>query len=233
MAKTPYLDAQKLAAILADGGYLQSVTLTQASNLLLLSACHVIRMRWLWQNPIAPISDALYITILEYIEQAEAQLMMNTSIGSIFPSVAIINDDSYLVLAGQSVLQSDYPLLAAAVPTQWLSGGNINLPDMRDTFVQGAANLADIGGLDGENTVTLTEAQMPSHTHIQNPHTHSDNTVFDTPLVAAPGPEPVSFVLPTITQTGSTAATNQPAGGGEAHNNVPLSLQVVWYIVAR
>lgn len=233
MAKTPYLDAVRLAEILADGGYLQTVQMTQATNLLLLSALHVIRMRWLWQSAIQPISDTLWVTIQDYIEEAEAQLMSNFLVGSIFASVAIMNESNILLLAGQTILQADYPELAAVVPPTWLAGSDIQLPDMRDTFMQGAANAGELGAIQGENEVTLTVAEMPAHSHVQNPHWHSYSTVFDTPLVAAPGPEPVSFVLPSVSNTASVVATNQNTGGDSAHNNVPLALQVAWYIVAR
>ena len=233
MAKTPYLDAIKLASILSDGGYSTLVSMSEASNLLLLSGLVVLRMKWLWENPIAPISDALYNLILEFIEEAEADLMTNINVGTIFPSVALLTDPQFLLMFGQLVPQVDYPELTTAVPPVWLVGSDIQIPDMRDTFVQGAQGLGDFGTVMGENDVTLTEAEMPSHTHIQNPHSHTYNDETIIPFLAVPGPEPVSLVTPIPAVTGGATAINQSTGGGGAHNNVPLSLQVAWYIVAR
>lgn len=53
-----------------------------------------------------------------------------------------------------------------AIPTGWfLCNGQNGTPDLRDRFIVGAGTTYAIGATGGANTVTLTEAQMPSHTH--------------------------------------------------------------------
>lgn len=102
----------------------------------------------------------------------------------------------------------------------------------------------------GSSTVTLTENQMPSHTHTQNAHHHGNNTsgwkwvsvkgdnwayTSQRQMSSVSG----SYYYPysstnkagivESTETGDTTATNQNKGGGQAHNNMPPYLVVnVW-----
>ena len=53
-----------------------------------------------------------------------------------------------------------------AVPTGWaLCDGQNGTPDLRNRFIVGAGSTYAVGATGGSNTVTLTTAQMPSHTH--------------------------------------------------------------------
>ena len=77
----------------------------------------------------------------------------------------------------------------------------------------------------GAKTVTLTEAQIPAHTHLQNAHSHTyasqtattgavssyEHGAIDTSSAAAES---------TISVNAATAV-NQNAGGGQAHSNLP------------
>ncbi len=91
----------------------------------------------------------------------------------------------------------------------------------------------------GAKTVTLTEAQMPVHTHVQNSHNHTQDAhnhvitsqtatngsatsyehgTLDTSSADAEASE----VTASTTATNQAAtATNQNAGGGQAHPNLP------------
>ena len=43
--------------------------------------------------------------------------------------------------------------------------GQTNVPDLRDKFVIGAGNSFNAGDTGGNNSLTLTEANLPSHRH--------------------------------------------------------------------
>jgi hypothetical protein len=233
MASLPFLDYTQLTAIASDGGYSRHVKLTERTNLLILSGLAVLSYRWLWETKLHPISDATYQNILDIIATAEDEIMSNFSVGSIFASVADAADDSTLLLDGTSVLQSDYPELAIVVPSTWLFGLDILLPDMTSKGLFGVDIPANVGAFVGENEHTLTEAEMPAHNHTQNPHQHSEVIPSVVPTAAGLEPALASLVTPTPSLTGVATATNNPSGGGNAHNNVQHSLQVNYYIIAR
>lgn len=54
----------------------------------------------------------------------------------------------------------------ANIPSGWvLCDGNNSTPDLTDRFVLGRAAASNTGSTGGANTVTLAEANLPSHTH--------------------------------------------------------------------
>lgn len=230
---SPYLQYGKLSALASQGGFSENPHLSQLSAVFLLSACWYLRNRWLWQNPIDPISDSTYDSIVEMIEQCEAELMTQYAIGSIIPSICEQTADNLLFLDGSVVLASDYPELASCVPPSWIVGLNIVLPDMSDAGLFGTDDNLQVGGFTGENTHQLTTGEMPAHTHTQQPHSHT----YTSPsvLATAAGLEPAlaSLVTPTPAITGNATAVNNNTGNDEPHNNIQRSLQVYYYIVAR
>ncbi len=59
-----------------------------------------------------------------------------------------------------------YEGLAADIPAGWaLCDGTNGTPDLRDRFAVGAGGAYAPGDVGGASTVTLTEAQLPSHAH--------------------------------------------------------------------
>lgn len=122
------------------------------------------------------------------------------------------------------------------IPNGWvLCNGNNNTPDLRDKFVLGAGNSYTVGATGGEKNVTLTIAQMPSHSHDISNHSHYiQNYTFQ----GSGGWTTKGIVLGTIAQAGGTnnwysVGNNTRAGGiigesdslsagdGESHNNMP------------
>lgn len=87
----------------------------------------------------------------------------------------------------------------------------------------------------GAKTVTLTSAEMPSHTHAQDAHTHTQDAHAHTQqsrsagLIGTAGSsgsvaannQSVGTTNSTTATNQNTTATNQNTGGGGAHNNMP------------
>ena len=126
---------------------------------------------------------------------------------------------------------------------------------LKDRFLLGVGDTYNNGATGGEATHTLTENEMPSHTHIQDSHNHTQNShnhtqnphshtigslaryVANGKSVAAVGD---SYGNTQNYKTGNTTATNKEAtatnnpqtatnqttGGGQAHNNMPPYLTV-------
>ena len=112
----------------------------------------------------------------------------------------------------------------ASIPANWAlcDGGTYNgylTPNLRDRFIVGAGNTYNPGNTGGANSVTLTIAQMPSHTHIQDEHSHIQNTgawsAYGTRMVTTNTGPSGQYT------TGLTTATNQNTGGDQAHENRP------------
>ena len=72
---------------------------------------------------------------------------------------------------------------ANTIPSGWqLCDGSNGAPDLRNRFIVGAGSTYQPGNTGGSNSVTLTTAQMPSHSHAHSlsaasggSHTHSHN----------------------------------------------------------
>lgn len=149
----------------------------------------------------------------EIFEEAIGSMSNCDSIGQIFATVGTV-PDYCLLLDGASVLVADYPDLALVVP-QWVSGASINLPDMSGAYLVGDS--LNLGAFQGENTHTLTEAEMPTHSHGYTMAVASVTTV----------------VVPDEPSAVPAAGVTATAGGGLEHNNMPLSLGVTWAIIAK
>ena len=129
---------------------------------------------------------------------------------------------------------------------------------IKDTFLLATGDTYANGSTGGEATHTLTENEMPSHTHIQDSHNHTQNAHNHTQNphshtigslarynisgkgVAAVGDgygNSNNYKTGNTTATNKEAtatnnpqtATNQNTGGGQAHNNMPPYLAVnIW-----
>ena len=102
---------------------------------------------------------------------------------------------------------------------------------IKDKFLLSAGDNYNAGSTGGEATHTLTENEMPSHTHIQNAHSHTIGSLarYD---ISGKGSAAVGDGYGNIQnyKTGNTTATNQNAGGGQAHNNMPPYLAVYCWV---
>ena len=88
---------------------------------------------------------------------------------------------NWLICDGSAVSRSVYPSLFAVVGTTYGAGDGsttFNLPDLRGRIPVGknGGSFGTLGATGGAETVTLTTAQMPSHSHTQNAHSHTGYT---------------------------------------------------------
>jgi microcystin-dependent protein len=147
----------------------------------------------------------------------------------------------WLLCDGSAVSRTTYAALFAGIGTTYGVGDGsttFNLPDMqgrvpvgRDT---GQTEFDTLGETGGAKTHTLTVAQMPSHTHTQDNHTHvlagsNGGSANLGPSVTSNSNGDFGYTLPGG-RAQATRATNQNTGGGSAHNNLQ-PYQVLNFII--
>ena len=121
---------------------------------------------------------------------------------------------SWLEFDGTTYSQSDYPELSEIIPSSWKSGGDFTLPDLQDYFSSSVGSGGSVGATVGANIYTLTEAQLPTHTHTYIP------PLVDIEVKTVGAPIPYGARLGTATNTGAT-------GDGDDIDNRPLSIQFI------
>jgi microcystin-dependent protein len=126
----------------------------------------------------------------------------------------------WLALNGDTYDKVDYPELWETLDSQYKDATTLTLPDLSDTFLaiagSGTYSLGDSGG---EETHTLTTAELPGHTHTYLP------PVVDLDLEGVGVPDILAARLGAPIPTGST-------GGGDPHENRPPFHAVIMGIFA-
>lgn len=171
--------------------------------------------------------------------------------GVVVPFAGNTAPTGYLFCNGQAVSRFDYPALFTALGTTYGAGDGsttFNLPDLRGRVPAGQDNMggtaanrltsggsgvngAVLGAVGGAESHTLSVAEMPSHTHIQNAHNHGTlNGINSNNNSGAVFPAMSNNNDRASVNTTSTTATNQNTGGGGAHNNTQPTL-VLKYII--
>ncbi|QTF81557.1 minor tail protein [Microbacterium phage Pulchra] len=139
----------------------------------------------------------------------------------------------WVLAQGQALSRADFPDLFALIGTTYGAGNGtttFNVPDMRGRVPVGLdssqTEFDQMGEKSGAKTHTLTEAQMPSHTHTAGANAdgfaaHRTNTSGG-----------YSIILQTNATTGEVMSYRQPASAGnnQAHNNLQPYI-VVQFII--
>jgi microcystin-dependent protein len=194
-------------------------------------------------------SDEIAANAVTLAKLATAVQNLLVPVGTIAMYGGATAPTGWLLCDGASI-DSGYTALRAIVGT--------TTPDLKGRVPVGmgagtgltSRTLGDTGGAE---THTLTEAQIPSHTHTQNAHSHTASTgsagghnhtynePYDTSGISAAGPfANVFYAREAVTTTAgahthsvtvdSATAVNQSTGGGAAHNNMQ-PFRVVNYII--
>lgn len=123
----------------------------------------------------------------------------------------------------------------ASIPTGWaLCDGTNSTPDLRDRFIVGAGSTYAVADTGGAANVTLTESEIPSHTHTVSGTTdttgaHTHNYSGTSSGTRRDGDPLASTAIPSGTVATSSAGdhshtvtgTAAATGGGSAHENRP------------
>jgi microcystin-dependent protein len=117
-----------------------------------------------WLKTVAEANIAAGAVTLSKLATAVQNLLVPA--GTIRATVKTTADDGWL-LFNQTVVgaQSAYPALWAVAPAGWKSGSDLVLPNVDDSVLMDAGSVASLGTVDGANTATLAEANLPAHVH--------------------------------------------------------------------
>lgn len=159
-------------------------------------------------------------------------------------SVRTSDHDGWLLCDGRSLSITEYPSLYAVVGTQFGGDeeeGTFMLPNPQDKVPGVAGDSHNIGDSMGEETHTLTEAEMPSHTHTgttasAGSHNHGGSTgsggsasesetVMDGIGANVAGSDSHTHSISTDGDHTHTFTTNS-TGSSNAHNNMQPTLFV-------
>ena len=170
--------------------------------------------------------------------------MISQYIGATAPS-------GYLICDGSAVSRTTYSslwdVLRNGTSSSPYGNGNgsttFNLPNFKGRIPVGLDSTQTefdaLGETGGAKTHTLTSAEMPSHTHTQDPHLHSasglnsvDHTTFSVDTYYGGGYvfSVDNDAYPDGGNTSNATATNQNTGGGGSHNNLQPYITVNYII---
>ncbi len=154
--------------------------------------------------------------------------------GSLLDFAGTSVPSGFLACDGAAVSRTTYSDLFASISTVYGVGNGtttFNVPNFSGRAAIGSGTYTDtvsgsitrtVGQSLGAEKHTLTVAQMPSHNHIQDPHTHN----IITPVGGSGAGSGQTVAFPSGV-TSATTAVNNPTGGDLPHNNMQPSLVIL------
>jgi microcystin-dependent protein len=186
-------------------------------------------------------SGAMYPVICDGTDCVTVSSEAPKPVGIVDDFAGTTAPSGWLMCYGQPISRTTYALLFGAIGTTFGVGDGsttFNIPDCRGRVIAGQDDMggssanrltspaSTIGGIDGdvmgatggEEAHVQTEAQLATHTHIQNSHTHSYTTTGSTNQFDSGGNNAIQNSNGAT--TGATTATNQNTGSSAAFNVV-------------
>lgn len=142
-------------------------------------------------------------------------------LGTIFPVFRETLPDYMLLCDGSVYNRIDYPQLWEVLPSGSKDANTFTVPDLRERFPLGASVNYPVSSVGGLSEVTLTVAEMPSHTHGYSLPT------FNVDVESVGVPDPTGVGQPALPETTTSAGSDQP------HENMPPYLALQYAMIAK
>ena len=243
--------SNELDAVLAVAANNAPITaaLSPESTAVFGYAWSYLSRRYNWRDtsdPYDEITDSQWDTIQAMVDKAFTEIMI-PMIGQVIAFATSDPPPNVLFCDGSTYLRVDFPTLYSLLaPAFIVDADNFIVPDLRERFVYGLGGTDDIGDSGGSSTVTLTNTEMPAHSHtagaptvIDPTHSHVESGAGISAVTIGAGvPAPVAVPFPTVTApalTGITvlAPSISSEGGGGSHNNMPPYVVLAYGIIAQ
>jgi microcystin-dependent protein len=137
----------------------------------------------------------------------------------------------WLLCDGASVATATYSALHTAIGYVYGgAGANFNLPNLVDRFVRGQSTQTAATG--GADSLTLTEAQMPTHTHVVTDPSHVHGGGFSISSQGGPNDPSYSqkFGTEVNTDSATTGITLANTGSSNSFDNRPAYIELMYII---
>lgn len=139
---------------------------------------------------------------------------------------------SMLLCDGSVLDKADYPELWEVYPEFSKDATTLTLPDLREQFIRGLGTSEVLGDTGGEAEHVLDLVEMPSHSHNDTGHTHTEVTATPFPTLVGAG-APAVYAVSGVGVTGIGNAILDNTGGGEAHNNLPPYYVLAYAMIVK
>lgn len=196
-------------------------------------------------NPIQNLQPGVQPTDAATVGQISA--VTGTPAGAVIDFAGSVAPTGWLICAGQTLSRASFPDLFAAIGTTYgaPSGATFNLPDTRGRVSAGrdvdqggfagrltTPNSQTLGATGGVQAVTLTTAEMPSHSHpvtgstnSAGAHTHLYSMASGFTNAGSGGSNAYNSLTAASVNSGgdhthTITASAADTGGGGAHANV-------------
>ena len=140
-----------------------------------------------WTDKVEDVIESQFhssSTLFGLLAIAAAPSTGNVPIGAVIPFPGATLPSDYVECDGQALSRADFPALFRLIGTTYgAAGANLfRVPDLRRRTPIGADAAADIGNVAGAESVIMTAANMPQHSHqltgsmtiaVAGAHTHT------------------------------------------------------------
>lgn len=189
-----------------------------ASQVTLATAQQEKAQKWAEEVEDTPVETGKY-SALHWAAKAHAWAggaLQSVITGAVLDFAGAVVPEGYLLCDGAAVDRTTYADLFAAIGVAWGEGNGtttFNLPDLRDKFTIGASATKALASEGGAESVALTTAHLPSHTHditmgSSGAHTHGISTKVNTGSIS---------VLPAKVTTSTQALAYTESSGSHTH----------------